>query len=689
MKNFIKEDTTIFLKHIGYEIITENLKSNTKTLIDFLLSKAEKFSDNKLLGAINKNLEIEFMSFNDFVKCSKKFGKYLAKISKPREIIGIASLNRPEWLIAEQAIYFCNCVNSPLYTTFKEDALSYIISITEMRVLIASPSFAKMVVEKAMEFIPSEIMKLEYIILMENDDDVAKVCTDKGLHVISLNEILFGDESEKNDFYLDPNFTICSKASKYFFNHSNDLDEINDEERGMPKLEDLASICFTSGTTGVPKGVQLTHSNFISQIEAFSIASENNELLDMSSEDVYFSYLPLSHVLERACIYFCLFCGAKICFFRGDKLKIGEDLNIIKPSLFASVPKVLQTFYSKIEEEVSKKKFYERFIYKSAVAFKIFLQRFNIQSVKILDEKIFKKVAANFGGNIREMLCGGASVDPYLIKYFTAVFSANIFQGYGQTEGLGANLLVRRNMCDSNTVGVPFPSTKVKLVSLDSQNNGHSSEKSLLLKGPCIMTGYFIPSDGILKKLLDTGKFNFKIENIKENPFDEDGWLITGDVVTYKENKIYIIGRNKDLVKLNNGEYISPENIENKLLETNYIKDVFISKLKGEDAFVAVVSVPEDNVCLMKIANYLKSSIESLISKKIFPKFLEITKFAVIQKNFNEIAGGTLFTPTLKKKRFLFEQTFEKEIKNAFIIENILNGDPLKNKKGKKIPYDS
>ena len=116
---------------------------------------------------------------------------------------------------------------------------------------------------------------------------------------------------------------------------------------------------------------------------------------------------------------------------------------------------------------------------------------------------------------------------------------------------------------------------------------------------------------------------------------------------------------------------------------------MFISKLKGEDAFVAVVSVPEDNVCLMKIANYLKSSIESLISKKIFPKFLEITKFAVIQKNFNEIAGGTLFTPTLKKKRFLFEQTFEKEIKNAFIIENVLNDDPLKNKKGKKMPYDS
>lgn len=675
MANFIKEETITLLQHQDYDKIKENMDENPQSIAEFLLSKANQYSNKDFVGAINKSLQVEFMSYGDLIRCSRKLGEYLIDITEPKEIIGIASVNRPEWLIAEQATYFCNCVNSPLYTTFKEEALSYIISTTNMRILIASPSFAELIADNIIGFIPSELIKLEYIIFMENNDEIEKKCSSKGLKVLNLLEILFKDSKKIDNFYSDPSTTICSKASRYFLKNKCTIDKPFKKTRELPKPDDLASICFTSGTTGVPKGVQLTHRNFISQIEAYVLSSKNDELIYIGSSDVYFSYLPLSHVLERACIYFCLYECAKICFFRGDKLKIGEDLNIIKPSLFASVPKVLQAFYSKIEAEVAKKKFYERFIYRSAMGLKIFLQKFNIRSVRFLDEKIFKKIAANFGGNIREILCGGAAVDPYLVKYFSAIFGAKIFLGYGQTEGLGANLIARRNMNDASTIGLPFPSTKVKLVSLDSSKNSFSHEKSLLLKGHCIMKGYFIPPSDILKKLLDTRKFSFSIDHIKENPFDEDGWLITGDVVTFKNNKIYIVGRSKDLVKLDNGEYISPENIENRLLDTKVINDVFISKIKGQDKFTALVSVAEESVNMLKIANYIRDSINLLISAKVIPRCFEIAKFAIIKKNFLEIEEGILFTPTLKKKRFLFEKKFEKEIKNAKSIESFLSGD--------------
>lgn len=676
MKDFVKIDNTIILEHQGYEKITGKLEDGSSTLLEMLRSKAQNFPTDKFVGAINKFLETEYITCSVLSQCSHKISNYISTITKSGEIVGIASSNRPEWLIAEHAIYYSNCINSPLFTTFKEDALSYILSITQMRVLIAAPSFAKMIVEKVVGFISSELIKLEYIILMENDQTVANICISKGIKVISFNDILFGDLEVQDPFYFDLNFTICSKAERYFHVNLKSFIEPLDELRGLPKPEDLASICFTSGTTGIPKGVQLTHRNFIAQIESYKLSADNYEIFLNTPTDVYFSYLPLSHVLERAAFYCISSLRVPICCFRGDKSKIAEDLRIVKPTLLACVPKVLQSFYQKIEDEISKKKFYERFIYRSAVSLKIFLQRFGIRNAWIIDEKIFKKVSAGFGGRIREFLCGGAAADPYLLKYFMAVLGSNMYQGYGQTEGLGANSLSTKSMNDLQTIGVPFPATKFKLVSIEP--NSTSPEKALLLKGHSIMKGYFIPSDEILNKLLETGKFRFSIENIKEKPFDEDGWLITGDVVIYKDKKVYIVGRSKDLVKLNNGEYISPENIENKLRETDLIKDVFVSKIKGEDKFVALVSAPGQNTNLLQVANYLKSSIDELISKKVIPVCIEMSRFAVVNQNFLEIDDGVLFTPTLKKKRFIFSQRFESIISKSLLITDVLNENSFK-----------
>lgn len=673
MKDFIKVYNTLFLESEGFSSLTGKTEDGSSTLLEVLQSKAKKFPSRSILGAINKALEIEYMSYLDTDSCAKKLAQYLIKITEPGDIIGIASANRPEWLISEYATYYSSCINAPLYSTFKEDALSYILSATQMKILIASPSFAKMVVDRVINYTTSDLIQLKYIILMENDKEISDYCEGKGLNVISLNDILFGDLTVNKDYFFDNNFTICAKAANYFHDQPQNTSKSDEQLRAFPKPDDIATICFTSGTTGVPKGVLLTHSNFIAQIEGFEIAGKKYDTFIIDNNSLYFSCLPLSHVFERVVIVNCISTCSKICFFRGDKNKIGEDIKLVQPTFIAAVPKILESFYLKIEENVSKKKFYERFVYRSAVSLKIFLQKHNIHSVEFLDKTIFKPIHIAFGGKIKDILCGGASIDPYLIKYLRAVLGANIFQGYGQTEGLGANIVSTQNMNDASSVGIPFPSTRVKLESIENGPNGASPEKALFLRGPAITKGYFIPSDEILNKLLATGKFKFSIESIKESPFDEDGWLITGDVVIYQDKKFYIIGRTKDLVKLHNGEYISPENIENKLKENDLIKDLFISKIKGVDRFVALVSAPNERVDMVQIAKFLKNSLEMLVSHNVIPKCVVISHFAVVREDFAAIDDGILFTPTLKKKRFVFNQRFGSNLANAVSIDDVLN----------------
>lgn len=668
MFDFVKKQEELILTHEGYSKITGHLKDGTTTLLEMLQLRAESFPDAQVLGAINRKLEIEYMTFRELDQCARKLAKHLAAITQPGEIVGIASLNRPEWAVAEFATYYANCVNSPLYTTFKEEALSYILSTTGMRVLVATPSFAEMIVRSVLGYLPAGLIKLEHIVLIDGDEAVERLCAERNIKTSTYCGVLFGERSRKDEFYGGAESTICAKAARFF---KGSAPVAVDSGREVPTSTDLATINFTSGTTGVPKGAELTHQNFIAQIEGFEIGSASYGIIRLDKDVVYFSYLPLSHVFER--IVFCVVfstCG-RIVFFRGDKLKIGEDIKLVRPSFISAVPKILQTFHQKIEEEISKKSVLVRAAFRAALGLKIFLQAHGLRLFGVLDRLVLGKVAQSFGGEIRHILCGGAAVDAGLIEYMQAVLDATIFQGYGQTEGLGANALAPVALNDAASIGIPFPSTRFKLV--DINTNGPDSEKAMYLKGYSITRGYFQPPTAVLDELLNTGKFAFKKESIRESPFDEAGWLNTGDVVTYRDGKLYIVGRSKDLVKLTNGEYISCEDIENKLKGIAFVSDLFVTKIVDSDKFVAVVSVQSKTCSAKFVAASLRKTLQSLVANWKIPKVVDIERIAIVPTRFEDIEGGILFTPTLKKKRYICTQKFEKEISNAVRIDSLLD----------------
>lgn len=620
----IKDD---IITHKGFEELNEAIEnSETKTLLEMLQHRVKADGDRKVFGTIGSDSKISYDSYESLDKQARRLALFLETITYEKEVIGIASENRKEWLIAEYATYYANCINSPVYTTFTSLVLAEVIEKTKMKTIIASRSAATCLVDSVYDKCKSH--KFQRIILLDEDADIREKCLEKGIKVDFLSHVF-------NEYNM----------------------ESPSPSRNQPTADDLATICFTSGTGGSPKGVELTHKNFMTQLEGFLIGSKKYDVVNVTSEDYYISYLPLAHVLERICVCICIQTGAKIGFSRENRKLLPEDYLIIKPTFVPAVPKVLKVFYDKIEMEVSQKPFLARCIFRLGMKYKIFKQRFGIYDSYLWDKLIFGKIAAKFGGRIRACLCGGSHINEELIKYMQCILSARIFQGYGQTEGLGANALCTFSSTDTSSIGIPFITTQIRLVPLGE--DFPKTQKLVLLRGPAITRGYYNNPEAT--------KEAFKYGH---------GWLDTGDVAELRNNKLYIVGREHDMIKLGNGEYVSPENIE-EVLNQQGIKgadDFFMTMKLKETIPVLIVVSKDENVRKAELAERLKKIVKDLAKKEEVNPFLSFANFIFIDKDFSssEFADGNLVTSTMKKKRRMIAMYFKDKIDEAYKKKDIL-----------------
>ncbi|KAG0441556.1 Long-chain-fatty-acid--CoA ligase 5 [Dictyocoela muelleri] len=593
-------------------------KSFSKTIAEIFINMVSRVLDKDYLGTIVDG-KVEYISYMDAYQKTRRISAFLNDLGEKlyekecgcivsKRIVGIFSSNRVEWAIAELATYFSALTNCPIYNTLGVEAMKHILIQTGMDTVFVSGENCKKI-KSLLEM--TQDHKLENLIVFDEiNEDLKNELEEKGLKIFFFNDIL-----EKYDAIYD----FCFKNPKYL----------------EPDL--AATICYTSGTTGKPKGCILTHRNFVAAIFGF----HNTEMVfKKSREEVYISYLPLAHVMERLCFLIVMSFGEKAAFFRGNVKTIVDDIKIIKPTFLVGVPRVFNGIYQKIRAEVSKRSLLTQGIFYLSLKTKIFLQNFNIYKNPILDKLVFAPIQREFGGKLRAGLTGSAPINKDVKKYIQAVLGIRLYEGYGQTEGLAANILDYPANTKCGSVGIPFPANRVGFEPYENFDGISGGE--ILLKGENISPGYY------------------KNPEATKNAYTPDGWLKTGDIGVRKKGLFYIVGRKSETFKTSLGEFIAPEKIEN-ILKKAAIDDIMITGNSEEDYIVALVVCLNKNLSENEIYQKILDAGNIAVQQGSLMKFEIPRKILVLRETFQDISHEFV-TITLKKVRKKIIKYFSKEI---------------------------
>jgi len=365
-----------------------------------------------------------------------------------------------------------------------------------------------------------------------------------------------------------------------------DLFQIGKESSGdcrPPSSKDIAAIMYTSGTTGLPKGVTISHGNIIATIGGVAKICEANHV-GLSPNDSYLAYLPSSHILELAIETCFLFYGVQMGFGSARTLTPSgmknspTDLKALQPTIFAGVPKVYENIRKKTLEQIQKQNWIFQKIFWAFYHLKEMSLRVN-ESTPILDYFIFRIFRENLGGKVRIAVSAGAPLSEETHWFIRTVFVWPVVQIYGLTETCGAGAFLPLEHTSTGRVGAPLPSVELKLKDIPDMNyfSDHSPPQGeVWIRGPSVASGYFNNE-----------------EKTKES-FKEGGWFATGDIGQWESDEtLSIIDRISNLVKLPNGEFISLDKMESKYSECPSVDQIAIYADSNKPFAVAIV-VPKE-----------------------------------------------------------------------------------------------
>lgn len=398
--------------------------------------------------------------------------------------------------------------------------------------------------------------------------------------------------------------------------------------------QDVHTIVYTSGTTGEPKGVMLTHENLV--IDAESAIRR----IPLLPTDRFFSFLPLSHAFERMAGYYApIFSGCSIFFAQSAKTMVA-DIKLAKPTVLPSVPRIFEKIYDKIFDNIrtssrSKQKLFYQAIDLARASRHARLSFWQSFYYKLLDRLVLKKLRDILGGHLRLAISGGSSLNPTIGKFFENLGVQNI-EGYGLTETSPIVAVNKTDFHKYGTVGPALDCNKIKI----------SEEKEVLVKGKNVMPGYY------------------KNEAMTVEAFTADGWFRTGDLgFIDADGFLTIIGRAKDMIVLSTGKKVFPEPIENALNATKYIRQsmVYGNKQKHISAFIVPdfeelkswsaeknISFDLDNINQNKaVLDLFRQEIDRALEK--FGHIEKVSEFKVLPEEFTQENG--LLTLTLKLRR--------------------------------------
>nr|XP_002129904.1 long-chain-fatty-acid--CoA ligase 1 [Ciona intestinalis] len=525
---------------------TAYLEKDVTTLHEIFMRGVRESGNSPCLGhRPGAGQPYQWITYNEVLTKAQHFGSGLvhegAK-TQPEQFIGIFSQNRVEWKITEQACNSFSMVVVPLYDTLGPQSITHIMTQCEIQIIVVDTNVKT---KNLLAAVKGGKFAVTLIITMETPDDEAK------------------------------SFAESANVRLMTFEQVEEVGKNNLKEFVPPKPEDLHTICYTSGTTGLPKGVMLTHGNVVANISGVYAVGEKT-FLGMSSSDVYISYLPLAHVFERLMAAQMYFLGARVGFFQGDIKLLLDDVGELKPTIFAMVPRLINKIYDTVWAGVAQSTI-KRFLLEKALKSKLAkLERGIVTKNTIWDKIVFKKLQNRLGGKCRVMVTGAAPVSLEVINFMRAALGVNFTEGYGQTESSAALSVSVPGDFFSGSVGTPVVCNMIKLVDVPEKDYYAKEGKGeVCAKGPNIFVGYYKDPDKTKETL------------------DEDGWLHTGDVGMWLPNgSLKIIDRKKNIFKLAQGEYIAPEKIEGILTQCPAVAQVYIH---GESlkASLIVIAVPD------------------------------------------------------------------------------------------------
>jgi len=540
-------------------------------------------------------------------------------------LLGIFSRNCCEWIIAEQACYAFGAIPVPMYDSYSPKDVAYTTNMCGYTTILVHEAKLDVAIQSKSE--PGSESLANLIVIGSVKPDLAAAAQSKGLTIYRMEEI--------------------EAKGQLGAPHS------------APQPSEVMTFCFTSGTTGDSKGAMLTHRNIVSDAAAAFGHLEGLPNPMKFTEEVHLSYLPLPHVFERFNFQLIMYIGGQVGFFQGDPLKLVDDLLHIHPTVFASVPRLLNRIHDKLRAGVREKGGIAEKLFNKGYADKVAGLKQGKLTHPIWDRLVFSKVKAKVGlDRVKLMTTGSAPISSEVLTFLRCVFAVPVMEGYGQTEIAAAATVTDPRDQALGSVGGPLAVNDIKLVdvpdmsylSTDRDHNGLPclGRGEICFRGPNVFKGYY------------------KMPEKTAETIDAQGWVHSGDIGLWTtDGKVKIIDRKKNIFKLSQGEYVAAEKIEIYNQKSKFIMQNFVYGDSFQDCLVAIVTLDPDYVPEWAKKNGLQGSLEELSKNpKLKSAVLDDIKkihraekmagFELVKDVYLEPVAWTpddLLTPTFKLKR--------------------------------------
>eukprot|EP00285_Hemiselmis_virescens_P009398 CAMPEP_0173378912 /NCGR_PEP_ID=MMETSP1356-20130122/2019_1 /TAXON_ID=77927 ORGANISM="Hemiselmis virescens, Strain PCC157" /NCGR_SAMPLE_ID=MMETSP1356 /ASSEMBLY_ACC=CAM_ASM_000847 /LENGTH=695 /DNA_ID=CAMNT_0014332143 /DNA_START=57 /DNA_END=2144 /DNA_ORIENTATION=- len=644
------------------------------TVAHCMQRSADKFASNNCLGhrpiaSDGTAGDYVWDSYADVWKHSVEIGLGMVELcglsfkssGEGQARLGIYTVNRPDALKMLMGAFSQRITACPLYDTLGPNAAGYIIGHAEITTVACERTKLKSLLSSKKGSSP-----LKFVILFEEATDAERSdATSAGCTLITLSEI-----------------TQAGAALQ--------------QGPTLPTPEDWAYVMYTSGTTGEPKGVILSHCNFLSSASGLLLG--NQEPLVQES-DVYISYLPMAHSFDP-CLQFCMVSvGGAIGYSQGDPKKLvgeGGDLSALKPTVMAGVPRVFSRVYDKVMQGLEAKGKFAQLLFDIAISNQSWCMSLGFRN-PIWDAILFSKVREALGGRVRVLASGAAPLSGDLHRFLKVVFGCPVCQGYGMTENAAPAVSQTLTYKGTGNVGGPVPCTEVKLVGTDDYKvtdiypaNAEAFEAQVSFKGEFdeSLAGKVVQRGEVCLRGTNVFVGYFKMEKETAEAKDKDGWLHTGDIGMWNpDGALQIIDRKKNIFKLSQGEYVAPESIEAACTPSKFVSQVFVYGNSLEPCTVAIVVPDKDVIMPFAASKGIRGSMKDVcasaeIKKVIYDdmkllatasgvKGYEMPKDIWLEGEINALGQGfnaenDCLTPTLKMKRPQLQKRYQSQIDTLY-----------------------